>query len=156
VDGHRSLCLVVSPYTKRRAVVSKFYNQTSVLHTIERVLGLPPMNQLDALAPVMADCFTATPDLTPYAARPAAVALDELNPQSAALPGRARDLAEWSRKLDLSRPDAADEDDLNRILWHSVKGIDAPYPSALAGAHGRGLKALGLKLAPRGGVAPER
>jgi hypothetical protein len=52
--------------------------------------------------------------------------------------------------------DPADEDDLNRILWHAAKGLDAPYPADLAGAHGRGLKALGLKLAPRGGVTPAK
>ncbi|HEY1381636.1 MAG TPA: bifunctional YncE family protein/alkaline phosphatase family protein [Gemmataceae bacterium] len=156
VDGHRSLCLVASPYTKRRAVVSKFYNQTAVLHTMERMLGLPPMNQLDAAAPVMAECFTAMADVTPFTARPAAVPLDELNPPAARLRGRARQLAEESLKLDFSRPDAAEDDDLNRILWHAVKGDDAPYPADLAGPHGRGLKALGLKHAPRGGVAPAR
>src|SRR5205823_1704046 len=58
VDGHRSLCLVVSPYTKRKRVISNFYNQTSVLHTIEQILGIPPMNQMDAMAPLMGDCFT--------------------------------------------------------------------------------------------------
>ncbi len=57
VDGHRSTCLVVSAYTKRHAVVSNFYNQTSILHTIELMLGLPPMNQLDAMAPAMKEVF---------------------------------------------------------------------------------------------------
>src|ERR1044071_6951327 len=45
VDGHRSPCLVVSPYTKRGAVIHDFYNQTSVLHTMQRILGLSAMNQ---------------------------------------------------------------------------------------------------------------
>src|SRR5207248_10742079 len=66
VDGHRSLCLVISPYTHRGKVISRFYNQTSVLHTMERILGLPPMNQMDALAPLMTECFMDRPDLTPY------------------------------------------------------------------------------------------
>ena len=87
VDGHRSLCLVASPYTRRKAVVSRFYNQTSVLHTMERILGLPPMNQMDALAPVMDACFTDRPDPTPYTARPATVPLDELNKKVQELPG---------------------------------------------------------------------
>ena len=65
VDGHRSFCLVVSPYTKRNAVVSQFYNQTSVLHTIELMLGCPPMNQFDAMAPAMREVFDAKPDLAP-------------------------------------------------------------------------------------------
>src|SRR5205823_7506585 len=63
VDGHRSVCLVISPYTKRGQVVSQFYNQTSVVHTMERILGLPAMNQLDGLAPLMTACFMDKPDL---------------------------------------------------------------------------------------------
>jgi hypothetical protein len=55
---------------------------------------------------------------------------------------------QWALKS-LAEPfeevDRADEDTLNRILWHSVKGVNAPYPAHLAGAHGTGLKALGLR-----------
>src|SRR5206468_3824000 len=53
VDGHRSICLVVSPYTKRHQTVSSFYGHTGVLHTMEQILGLPPMNQMDAMAQLM-------------------------------------------------------------------------------------------------------
>jgi hypothetical protein len=74
VDGHRSLCLVLSPYTKRGQVVSQFYNQTSVLHTMDLILGVPPMNQMDALAPVMTACFMDKPNLRPYKSRPASEA----------------------------------------------------------------------------------
>src|SRR5258706_16370475 len=81
VDGHRSVCWVVSPYTKRGAVVSDFYNQTSVLHTMELMLGLPPMNQMDAMAPVMRGCFRDKPDLKPYTALPNLVPLDKMNPK---------------------------------------------------------------------------
>jgi hypothetical protein len=140
VDGHRSLCLVASPYTKRGAVVSEFYNQTSVLHTMERILGCPPMNQMDAMSPLMTACFAEAADLTPYRAITPEVPLDELNPPVARLDGPALDWARRSAALDLALPDRADEDELNRILWHAVKGVDARYPRELAGAHGRGLK----------------
>jgi YVTN family beta-propeller protein len=135
VDGHRSLCLVISPYTRRSAVVSRFYNQTSVLHTMERIMGLPPMNQMDAMAPLMTDCFTARPDLRPYTCRPNRIPLDEMNPPTARLTGPALYWANQSRRLPLDRPDRAEEDTLNRILWHSVKGVGAPYPAHLAGSH---------------------
>jgi len=79
VDGHRSICLVVSPYTKRGQVVSTLYNQTGVLHTLSRQLGMPPMNQLIALAPVMRECFTNAPDYTSYEALPNTIPLNELN-----------------------------------------------------------------------------
>jgi len=147
VDGHRSLCLVVSPYTRRGgAVVSEFYNQTSVLHTIERILGLPPMNQMDALAPPMRTCFKDRPDARPYTCRSVdEKVLGALNPPKTALSGRMRRLAEASAQQPFARFDAADEDMLNRALWHSVKGPDAAYPASLAGAHGRGLRARGLR-----------
>ena len=148
VDGHRSLCLVISPYTKRGAVVSEFYNQSSVLHTICRILGVPPMNQMVAMAPVMTACFTDNPDLTPYQALPNRVPLDELNPPLSSLTPQQRHWAEASLRLPLEKPDLAEEDLLNRILWHAVRGVDAPYPSEFAGAHGKGLAARGLVLMP--------
>ncbi|WLT30672.1 bifunctional YncE family protein/alkaline phosphatase family protein [Geothrix sp. PMB-07] len=133
VDGHRSLCLVISPYTKRGKVVSRFYNQTSVLHTMELMLGLPPMNQLDGAAPAMQACFTAKPDFRPFQALPNRVPLEEKNPSGPAI------------SMDFSRPDRIDDNALNRVLWMAEKGA-APYPAHLAGGHGKGLKRLGLKL----------
>ncbi|CAG0968784.1 Hydrazine synthase subunit beta [Phycisphaerales bacterium] len=147
VDGHRSVCLVISPYSRRAgAVVSEFYNQSSVIHTIERILGITPMNQMYALAPVMKTCFVETPDFTPFAAVPNTVPLCEMNPKKAGLAPLERELAEISEHLALDKPDRCDEDTLNRILWHAARGIDAPYPADLAGAHGKGLKALGLRF----------
>lgn len=148
VDGHRSLCLVISPYTKRGAVVSEFYNQGSVLHTICRILGVPPMNQMVAMSPVMTACFTEKPDFTPYTALPNRIPLNELNPPLSTLNRQQRHWAEVSLRLPLDKPDRADEDLLNHILWHAVKGIDAPYPAEFAGAHGKGLAARGLVLEP--------
>ena len=145
VDGHRSLCLVVSPYTKRGAVISQFYNQTSVLHTMQRMLGIPPMNQIDALSPLMTACFQPRPDLTPYVCLPASIPLDEMNKDTSDLPAQERHWADLSADLPLDQPDQADEDTLNRIVWHSVHGVDASYPVAFAGAHGKGLSRLGLR-----------
>jgi YVTN family beta-propeller protein len=145
VDGHRSLCLVVSPYTKRGEVVSSFYNQSSVLHTIERILGLPPMNQLDAVAPTMEDCFVEKPDLTPYTAEPNRIPLDERNKMSSDRRGEGWRDRTLSEEFDFTRPDRIDDDLMNRILWFAAKGGAVPYPTAYAGAHGRGLRPLGLK-----------
>ena len=146
VDGHRSLCLVVSPYTKRGAVVSKFYNQTSVLHTMERMLGLPPMNQMDSLAPLMTECFTTAPNFKSYTCLTNNIPLDEMNKPIAQLRGDELHWAEKSLAQPFDKVDQADENTLNRIIWHSVKGVNAPYPALLAGAHGKGLKKLKLKL----------
>lgn len=129
VSGYRTTAYVVSPYTKRGAVVKTQYNQPGILRTIELILGLPPMNQMDATATPLADCFTLTPNLTPFVAVPNRIPLDQLNPPAKALRDPLlRRYAELSEKLPLDKPDQCDEDLLNRILWHAQKGPDAPYP----------------------------
>ena len=85
VSGFRTTAYLISPYTKRNAVIHTQYNQTSVMRSIELILGLPPMNQLDATATPMSDCFTDTPDLTPYVAVPANIPLDQMNPNPKAI-----------------------------------------------------------------------
>lgn len=130
VSGYRTTAYVASPYTKRGAVVSTFYNTVSLLRTIEQILGLPPMNQFDAAAVPMADCFTDQPDFRPFAAVPNEVRLDEMNPPPARIKDKLlRRNAVVSARLNFRQIDAAPEDTLNRILWHSVMGSAAPYPA---------------------------
>jgi YVTN family beta-propeller protein len=129
VSGYRTTAYVVSPYTKRGQVVSKMYNTVSLLRTMEQILGLPPMNQFDAAATPMFDCFTNKPDFTPYTAVPNQVRIDELNPPPAKIKDKLlRKNAVASARLDFTRIDACPEDLLNRIIWHSVNGSAAPYP----------------------------
>lgn len=132
VDGHRTVAFVISPYTRRGVVDSTNYNQTGMVRTIELILGLPPMNQFDLSATPMASCFTDKPDLTPYTAAPNRIPLDEMNPPLTALSGAQRYWALKSLELPLDDIDQADEDTFNRILWHSVKGYDTPYPRVAA------------------------
>jgi hypothetical protein len=128
VDGHRTVAFVISPYTKRKFVDSTNYNQTSMVKTIELLLGLPPMNQLDLSATPMRNCFQNVPDLTPYTCLPNNIPLDEMNPPLKKLKGKALYWAQKSLELDLSKEDRADEDTFNRILWHATRGYDTPYP----------------------------
>ena len=129
VSGFRTTAYVISPYTKRNAVVSTQYNQTSVLRSIELILGLPPMNQIDATATPMSDCFTDVPDATPYvaAAGEHSPGPDEPEPQGNLGPTLRKD-ALVSARLDLREADRCPEDVLNRILWHAMKGPREPYP----------------------------
>jgi YVTN family beta-propeller protein len=127
VDGHRTVALAISPYTKRRRVDHTCYNQTGMVKTIELMLGLPPLNQLDLSATAMRGCFQDQPDLTAYECVRNRIALDEMNPPLDQLKGQALHWARKSLELDLDDGDAADEDTLNRILWHSVRG-DMAYP----------------------------
>lgn len=128
VDGRRTVAFCISPYTKRGEVISTHYNQSSMLRTMELILGLPPMNQLDMAATPMVDCFTDKPDLTPYTHLSNTIPLDEMNPEKTALSGLQRHHAELSLQMPLDDIDMADEGTFNRIVWHSVKGYDTPYP----------------------------
>jgi hypothetical protein len=129
VSGYRTVCFVVSPYTKRRQTISTHYNQTSLIRTIELILGLPPMNQMDATAKPMTDCFADAPDFTPFTSVPNQVPLDQLNPDAKQVshPVLRRDA--WvSSRLPLDEVDRCPEDVFNRILWRAMKGPDVPYP----------------------------
>jgi YVTN family beta-propeller protein len=129
VSGYRTIAFCVSPYAKRGAVVSTQYNTTSILRTIEQILGLPPMNQFDASATPMSDCFTDRPDFTPYTVLPVTIALNELNPDPKAIDDTTlRRDALVSATLNFREIDRAPEDVLNRILWRSVRGSRVPYP----------------------------
>ncbi len=150
VDGHRSFCLLAGPYVKRDSVISTFYNQSSVLHTICQIFGVRPMNQLVALAPLMTRCFQDIPEYSAYNHVIPAVAINEMNPVKSQLKSKTEArLAPKTEKLDFSRPDLIDKDALlfSKYVWASIHG-DKPFPSNYFGAHGKGLKALGLKVDP--------
>jgi YVTN family beta-propeller protein len=130
VSGYRTTAYCASPYTKRGAVVSAQYNTTSLLRTIEQILGLAPMNQFDATATPMFDCFTKTPDFAPFDAVPNNIPLDTMNPPKDKIADAVlRRHAVQSARLNFRRIDACPEDTLNRILWHAVKGSAVPYPA---------------------------
>lgn len=132
VSGYRTTAYVISPYTKRHAVVDTQYNTTSLLRTIELILGLPPMNQMDATATPMFHCFTDAPDFTPYDAVTNNVPLDEMNPPPRKIRDEAlRKDAIVSSKLPLEKEDQCPEDLFNHILWRAAKGSQTPYPEQL-------------------------
>jgi hypothetical protein len=93
------------------------------------MLGLPPMNQMDATATPMFDCFTSTPDFTSFDAVTNNVPLEETNPAPKKISdAQQRRDALVSARLPLDRPDQCNEDVLNRILWRATMG-DKPYPA---------------------------
>jgi YVTN family beta-propeller protein len=129
VSGYRTTAYVASAYTKRGAVLDTQYNQTSLLRTMELMLGLPPMNQMDATATPMFDCFNNTPDFTPFDAVTNQVPLDEMNPApKKILDSTLRKDALVSAKLPLEKEDQCPEDLFNRILWRAAKSPQTPYP----------------------------
>jgi hypothetical protein len=137
VDGHRTVALAISPFTRRGVIDSTFYTQPSMVKTIELMLGLPSMSIFDLVATDMRASFIRPdekPDLTPYSAIRPAQSLMEVNQRVGRINGpfakerRAATLA--SSRMILDKPDEAPTDRLNRILWHDARGWDTPYPGA--------------------------
>lgn len=122
VDAHRSIAFVASPYAKRGVVDSTMYSTSSMLRTMELILGLQPMSQFDAAAMPMYNSFQETPDLRPYEARQTMANVSERN--SAMAWGGAA-----ARKMDFSKEDATDELLLNDMVWRSVRGANHPMPA---------------------------
>ncbi len=127
VDAHRTVALAISPYIKRHSVDSTMYTTSSMLRTMELILGLDPMSQFDASARPMFASFSSEPDFTPYARKAPGVDLKEINAPDA--PG-----AEASLKLDLSKEDQADDIAFNEIIWKAVKGPDSVMPPPVRAA----------------------
>lgn len=127
IDAHRTTAYVISPYVRRHTVDSSLYSTSSMLRTMELVLGLPPMSQFDAAARPMYATFNPQPDLRPYTCLPARV---DLNAKNTALAWG----AERSAEFDFSEEDAADDLALNEVIWHSVRGADSPMPPPVRAA----------------------
>ncbi len=128
VDAHRSTAFVISKYSPGSAaqpnVEHRFYTTVNLIHTMETLLSLPPMNQNDAYAPVMGRLFSGPGDQPPYKADYRNLKnglIYETNKREA--PG-----AKISSKMDFSRPDAAPAARLNEVLWRDQKG-STPMPA---------------------------
>jgi hypothetical protein len=103
------------------------YSTASLLRTMGLILGTKPMSQFDAAARPMYNSFQKTPDVRPYAARPAKIDLDAKNTQTAWG-------ADLSEKFDLTKEDQADDLLFNEVIWRSVKGPNSPMPAPVRAA----------------------
>ncbi|MFN5237722.1 MAG: bifunctional YncE family protein/alkaline phosphatase family protein [Bacteroidota bacterium] len=122
VDAHRSIAFVISPYVKRRYVDHTMYSTTSMLRTMELILGLPPMSQYDAAATPMWRCFTDKPDFTPIRAIEPGVSIDERN-------AWVEPLSRISETWNLAEVDAVPDREFNEVLWKAIKGLDSEMPA---------------------------
>jgi YVTN family beta-propeller protein len=126
VDSHRSVALVISAYNKPGALTHKFHSTVSMIRTMELLLGISPMNQLDASAIPM-DIFQDQPDLTPYKAVLPTIAADNLLTEKP----RDKTTAEWMKKSmqqDFAHEDMADPQTLNAIIWFACRGNGSNVP----------------------------
>jgi len=122
VDAHRTTAYVAGGLVKRGFVDHTMYATSSMLRTIELILGMPPMTQYDAAAEPMWRCFLSTANLTPFVSLPAKIDITEKNVA----------INEWqqrSEKFDLTKEDAVPDLEFNIVLWHGIKGNDIPFPA---------------------------
>ncbi len=130
VDARRTVGLVVSPYSRRKIVDSTLYTTSSMLRTMELLLGLPPMTQFDAAAMPMYASFGMEPNLTPFKHLGPQVDVNARNSRHA--PG-----AKVSMTMDFSEYDLAPMFELNEVIWKSVHGADSEMPLPIARFHFR-------------------
>jgi YVTN family beta-propeller protein len=154
VDGHRAPIQIISPWAQHGVVDNRYYSQITMIRTIEQILGIHPMNQLDSAATPMATAFTKKPDDTPFDAVPNRTSLtlglptqpscgaDVVAPGFAAaqpsttVPPAERQLAAqwqaWQSQQRLTGPNAvadyANPEQMNRFTWYETHGWTKPYP----------------------------
>ena len=134
VSAYRTTGFVVSPYSRLQKTISTNYNQTCMIRSIEQILGLPPMNVIDATALPMFDCFTDRPTTFSFKAIPNKIPLNEMNPALSRLTGKDLHFARMSSRPEFDLIDRGNDDLMNRILWHYANG-SKPYPWKLAGGN---------------------
>jgi YVTN family beta-propeller protein len=120
VDAHRSPAYIAGGFIKRNFVDHTPYTTTSVLRTIELILGMEPMTQYDAAATPMWSCFNSEPASSTYKAINPKVSLDEKNVA----------VNQWQRKSErfsFAKEDSNNDIEFNRVLWHGLKG-DVAFP----------------------------
>lgn len=122
VDAHRSTAYVAGGFVKRGFVDHTMYSTSSMLRTIELILGIPPMSQYDAAATPMWRCFDKTAHNTPYKLRNNTIDLNEMN-----VAINANSIK--SDKFDLSKPDLINDLEFSQIVWQSVKGLHSQMPA---------------------------
>jgi hypothetical protein len=121
VDAHRSPAYIAGGLVKRGFVDHTAYTTSSMLRTIELILGLSPMTQYDAAAVPMWRCFDVAAKPSLFTAHLPTVNLNERNTAS----------NQWQRKsekFNLAKEDAAPDLEFNQVLWHGIKGSQVPFP----------------------------
>ncbi|MEZ4899577.1 MAG: bifunctional YncE family protein/alkaline phosphatase family protein [Saprospiraceae bacterium] len=127
VDAHRTTAYLAGPFVKRGFVDHTMYSTSSMLRTMELILGLPPMSQYDAAAEPMWRCFTQQADLTPFTSVPNQVNLNDVNVKMSWA-------ARQSEKIDLTKEDRVPDLLFSQIIWKAVKGEDSDMPAPVRSA----------------------
>jgi len=133
VDAHRTTAYIAGGYVKRHYVDHTMYSTSSMVRTIELILGLPPMSQYDAAANPMWRCFNNKPDKTVFKSLPSNINLNDVNPGGTKL-------AAMAKGLNFSEVDLVPDEIMNRMLWASIKGENAKVPVPVRAAFVKPIK----------------
>jgi len=131
VSAYRTVGMVISAYTSNK-MVHTYYNQVSMLRTIEQILGIPPMNSMDATSRPMRDCFQPVKNSATFTVVPNRIPLDEKNKPLSSLKGMEKRYAEISQNEVFNEVDGGQDDMMNKILWYYTKG-SVKYPKVAIG-----------------------
>lgn len=121
VDAHRTTAYVAGGFVKRKFVDHTMYSTSSMLRTMELILGLQPMSQYDAAAEPMWRCFTSTADAAQFVSLPSNINLNDKNMV----------LNQWQQKsetFDFTNEDRAPDLEFSELLWYAIKGDHIPFP----------------------------
>ncbi|HEV3325534.1 MAG TPA: alkaline phosphatase family protein, partial [Puia sp.] len=135
ISPYRTTGLVISPYSVMGRAIHTNYNQTGMVRTIEQILGIPPMNVVDATALPMWDCFGDHRTDFRYTYVPNRIPLNQMNKSLAELKGKAAYYARLSASRVFKDVDGGEDELMNKILWFAVKG-EQPYPGPVRSSRG--------------------
>ncbi len=127
VDAHRSTAYVAGGRVKKNFVDHTMYSTSSMLRTMELILGLPPMSQYDAAAEPMWRCFTDTAFHPPFNSLPCELDLNEKNTA----------MNEWqkrSEEFDFRGEDRVPDREMNEVLWYGLRGESVALPAPMRAA----------------------
>jgi len=122
VDAHRSPAFVAGGFVKRNFIDHTMYSTSSILRTIELILGMPPMSQYDAAATPLWRCFDKNPNAKGYVAKPLQFDINEKNTAHTAMQIK-------SERFNFKKEDSINEHDFNEVLWKGLKGENAVVPA---------------------------
>jgi YVTN family beta-propeller protein len=132
VDCHRSTAYVISPWIKQSSIDHEFHNTTSILKTMEMLLGLQPLTSYDAVANPIMDWDTKPGNNAPFTATlPAQSIICSQTPHVGSLSASdpRRGMIMEAGTMDMEHPDSAPARRLNELIWKSVKGVNSQMPA---------------------------
>ena len=122
VDAHRSPAFIAGGFVKRGFIDHTMYSTSSILRTIELILGMPPMSQYDAAATPLWRCFDKIHNAKGFITKPLQFDINEKNTARTAMQRK-------SETFNFKKEDSINDHDFNEVLWKGLRGESAMVPA---------------------------